>query len=147
VPVRNAKYQRPLYALPGGVNLAEFDFTPTWQELEFDRYHRAKLIYEKEWMLASMKGLAEIGLEIEEQKRRNALADEQEQIYEWFMEQALKESEVNKKFLARCQDELDGPYLRAQLAKLDKAGKEIRHELAEIEKTEMIRRGVYKGRR
>jgi hypothetical protein len=133
--------------VPSDVLHDGIDWEPSWQEIEFDKFHRAKAIYEKDWMIASMQRLAAIGLVIGEEKRISALVAEQDRITKWFEDQNVKESEVNKQFEERMHNELDGPYLRAQLAKLERAEKEIRSGLAEIERAELERRGVVRGKR
>jgi hypothetical protein len=136
-----------MYCLPEGVNLKDFDFQPSHEENEWNKWLLKKAIYEKEWLTASMQRLAAIGLEIENEKRIAALVEEQDKISKWYEDQNLREAEVNKQFEERMHNELDGPYLRAQLAKLDKAAKEIRSGLLQIERTELERRGVVRGKR
>ena len=130
--IRPARHQKPLYALPPDVNLSDFDFEPTWQEREWERYLRAKQEYEREWLMASIQRLAAVALEIDAEKRHAELVAEQDRVDAWWA------GEREKELVAWRQREL---------AKLEKIGKEIQRDAVRLERKVLEERGVVRGRR
>ena len=144
--------RRPtILALPAGVKFSDLDFKPTWQEIEWERWLRAKAEYEKEWLEAAQKELAILACIIERDARENALEEFHQRRQKFYREQAEKEAERDRqeidKYLAEQQRILDAPRLNAELAKLARIGREIKRENMRIERAELKRRGVLRGTR
>lgn len=144
--------RRPtILALPAGVKFSDFDFQPTWQEVEWERWLRAKAEYEKTWLEAAQKELAILACIVERDARENALEEFHQRRQRFYREQAEKEAEQDKRqmelYLADLQKQLDAPRLRAELSKLECIGREIKRENARIERTELMRRNVVRGRK
>jgi hypothetical protein len=134
-----------------GVKADDIAWQPTWQELEFDRWHAAKVLYEKEWLEAATKELALIAAVIERDARELALEEWRNRHEAWRREQAAKQAIEDKRqivaHLAACQKALDAPRLAIETARLEHIGKEIRRDAAHFEKQELKRRGVLRGTR
>jgi hypothetical protein len=75
-------------------------------------------------------------------ERANAI----ERAETWCKKQIEDGASVMDKLLARYQEELEAPRYRELLKRLEKAGKEIDRDRCQLEKAELMRRGVYRGR-
>jgi hypothetical protein len=64
----------------------------------------------------------------------------------WHKKQIEDGVSIMHKLLARYQEELEAPRHQELLKRLEKAGKEIGRDRRKVEKEELIRRGVYRGR-
>jgi hypothetical protein len=126
----------PTLAVPDNVRLDDISWNPNWAEAEWDKQAAAKAKYEKEWLLESIKRLSAIALEIEEEKRIANLIAEQDrvdvEIRAWWQAERARE---------------EAAWKAQQLAKLEQIGKEIRRDAAQLERAELERRGVIRGRR
>jgi hypothetical protein len=144
--------RRPtLLALPSGVKFSDLDFKPTWQEIEWERWLRAKAEYEKTWLENAQKELALLACIVERDARENALEEFHQRRQKFYREQAEKEAERDRqeieKYLTEQQRILDAPIYNALVARVNKAGDQIRKDAAHFERQELLRRGVVRGRR
>jgi uncharacterized protein with von Willebrand factor type A (vWA) domain len=144
--------RRPtILALPANVRFDQLDFLPTWQELEWERWLRAKAEYEKTWLENAQRELALLACIIERDQRESALEEFHLRRQAFHLEQAAKQEAEDKRqmeaYIAALQKNLDAPRLKAELARLERIALEIKKENARIERAELERRGVIRGRK
>jgi len=138
-----------ILALPAGVKFSDLDFKPTWQEIAWERWLRAKAEYEKTWLEAAQKELAILACIVERDARENALEEFHQRRQKFYREQAAKQEAEDHRQIQQCLDDLqkqlDAPRLNAELAKLGRVAKEIKRENARIERVALKARGVLRG--
>src|SRR5438445_8705003 len=144
--------RRPtILALPAGVRFDQLDFQPTWQEIEWERWLRAKAEYEKTWLENAQKELAILACIVERDARETALEEWHLRREKFHLEQAAKQDAEDQRqilaYLAAQQKALDAPAYNAMLARVQKAGADIRRQNDEIEMAELKRRDVRWRRR
>jgi hypothetical protein len=116
---------------------------PDWTELQFERAFRIKSEMDREWLVLSLQRAARISQEMDATKRRIAILEEQERVDAWHR----KDVEENERLRVAYQELLDRPTLAAKKKRLVAASKEIAATDARIEKSELLRRGLVRGRR
>lgn len=144
--------RRPsILALPANVRFDQLDFKPTWQEIEWERWLRAKAEFEKTWLEAAQKEVALIACIIDRDARETALEEWQIRYEKFHREQAEKQAEEDRRQMEACiaslQKEMDAPRLKLELARVERAAKDIRKQNAEIERAALARRGLIRGTR
>jgi hypothetical protein len=149
--------QRPRFALPFGINLADYDFQPTREEKLLDRVNEMKLVWDREDDDRRRRRSALIAKEIAEEKRKQEIEDRREEIArerEAEIERrrnyylaARKAEGPMEKLIERYQNELEGNWYTKALRKLEKLTAEIRHDRLKAEREALTRRGVLRGRR
>jgi hypothetical protein len=108
---------------------------------------RIELEEQRVWLEAQTQRLAQVALEIGETARKLALADAKERQLAWSRDQAGQGADEMKKLMESYQRQLDAPTYKKLLARVEKAGREIARDNARIERLELLRRGVVRGRR
>lgn len=154
---RTHNHARPRYALPFGINLADYDFVPTREEKLLDRVNEMKLVWDREDDDRRRRRSALIAKEIAEEKRQQEIEDRREVIArerEAEIERrrnyylaARKAEGPMEKLIERYQNELEGNWYTKALRKLEKLTAEIRHDRLKAEREALTRRGVLRGRR
>ena len=154
----NRRKRFPVRSLPYGINLADFDFVPTPEEKLWDRLQKLKKVWDKEDDRRRKRRAREIELEIfaarEKQAAEDAAAEraaaanaEIEKRRSYFLKANEAESAVTEKLLESYDDQLDGGKRKKLLAALERITKETKRDDARLERDELLRRGVVRGRR
>ena len=149
---------RTLHILPDGLKWSDISWEPTWEEkaLDWNRQQialalaavkRIELEEQRVWLEAQTRRLAQVALEIDETARKLALADAKERELAWFRDQAQQGADEMTKLMECYQRQLDAPTYKKLLARVEKVGREIARDNARIERLELMRRGVIRGRR
>ena len=144
--------------LPADVLHDQFDFEPTWEEraLDWNRQQmalalaevkRIELEEQKAWLAAAMQRSVVAGLLIEETDRRLALQAEVDRTDKWFADTAAREKKQNEEILAAYQKQLDGGVYQAMVARAKKAKKDMAADAVRLERLELMKKGVLRGRR
>jgi hypothetical protein len=155
---RTRPKQRPRFALPFGINLADYDFIPTREERLLDRLAEMKSVWDREDDDRRRRQFAQIAKEIAEEKRKQELEDREAEIARerdaeiarrrnYYLTARKAEDPLVEKLLEEYQDQLEGGWRKKALAKLEKLTKEIARDKAKAEREALARRGVLKGRR
>lgn len=150
--------RRPRYALPFGLNLSDYDFTPTREEVLLDRCRQWIELWAKEDDLRREQRAAQIRAEIEADRRKQMSAEAREQVRleraaqlarerSYWTKQREKDSAAMDKLIAKYSDELDGGFRKKILAKIAEVERDVRRDKAKAEKEVLARRGVIRGRR
>lgn len=87
--------------------------------------------------------MAVVAMEIDQYKRLAALEELHGRKDAW----SRAEAEENAKLREMYQKAIDAPRLKAMWERVKAAGEEIKKDAAQIERNELIRRGVLRGRR
>jgi hypothetical protein len=117
------------------------------QRLLEQELRERELLEQREWLAQQGQRLAQIAAEIDEYKRLAMIEAEMQKREAWWAETAEREKEQNESVLKFFQDQLDGNLHRKMLDRAAKAAEDIRRTDARIERNELRRRGVLKGRR
>jgi len=137
---------RSVMCLPLGLDLDEIAWRATREEILIERLRMLKATWDREDLERYRRYAAELALVVEKDReyieRANAIECEEA----WHRQQLADGASVMQKFLARYQDELDGLRQSELRARLVRAGKEIERDRCRVEKEELTRRGVYRGR-
>ena len=129
--------------VPDDVGQDGVSWEPTWAEKEFDRYQRAQIIYERDWIAAEHQKLAAIALEIANDRRRAAVAEHFLKQEQWWAEQQKQNDDIAQA-MVEYQRALDAPRLKVIWDRVNKAGAEIKRDAMRLEREELKRRGVYR---
>jgi hypothetical protein len=135
--------------LPDDVLHDEILWQPTWEENQL-AWHLKKLALlraelQRDWIAEQHQKLARIAEEIDHEQRRIDLADHYEKQEAWWRSQAEQTDDVGAE-MKRLQTELDAATYNRLLERTEKAGRAIVKQNAEIERAELKRRGIYRGR-
>jgi hypothetical protein len=150
--------QRPRFALPFGINLADYDFHPTREEKLLDRVNEMKLVWDREDDERRRRRAALIAAEIEQARKRQEREDREAEIERereaeierrrnYYLTAHKTEGNAMEKLVAKLQDELEGNWRTKALVKLEKLTAEIRRDRLKAEREELARRGAIRGRR
>jgi alanine racemase len=113
-------------------------------EQEVKLAHQAE---QRAWLTTAMQRMAAIAVEIDEGLRRAALQEEIERNERWWADLHEKEKAANEKLMVHFQNELDNNLHAKMVARSKAAADDIRKSNARIERNELRRRGVLRGRR
>jgi hypothetical protein len=149
--------KRPRFALPFGLNLADFDFVPTREERLLDRVNEMSKQWAAEDDERRRQREREIAKEIEQEKRKQELEDRREEIKReleaeierrktyWERERKTGAAAMEK-LIASYEAELSIEHAK-RLKKLAQIAKDIARDKAKAERSEFARRGLIRGRR
>jgi len=157
-PVRRTHARRPRYALPFGLNLADFDFVPTREEKLLDRVYKMKADWDREDDARRRLRSKQVAAEIEEAKRKQAIEDRREESARereaeierrrnYYLSARKTEDPLVAKLVEKYLDELDGGWRKKALAKLAKIEREIKRDAAKAERKALLEKGVLRVRR
>lgn len=135
-----------ILALPSNVKMSDIDFQPTWQEVEWERWQRAKVEYERDIQAESIKELALLAVIIEQDKREQALEEFHLKREKFYLDQQAEDARQIAAYMAAMQTALDKPALDKLKARLARVASEIASTDRYIERETLKARGVYRGR-
>jgi hypothetical protein len=144
--------------LPDDVFHDGVDFAPTWEEnrlayhrqqiaLALSEVKRIELEEQRAWLEVQTRRIALVALEIDEYKRRAALHDEMDRQDKWWADVAVCEKAQTEALMAHYQKILDEGVFEKMKARAEKAKASMDRDNARIERLELLRRGVVRGRR
>jgi len=143
-----------LLALPADVKFSELSFHPDQDELNWLRWRAAEEVIKREameeqraWLAEQNERLARISEEINEAKRKTWVAEEKAKREAWWAGIERAQEVATAKLLADYQKMLDAPAMKKLWDRVNKAGREIARDAAKMERQELLRRGVVRGRR
>jgi hypothetical protein len=149
--------KRPRFALPFGLNLADFDFVPDVNEKMCDRVRQLEQRWAKEDDAIRRRRLKIIAAEVEADRIKQAADDRRNEIKAeidaeierrktyWERERKTGAAAMEK-LIASYEAELCIEHAK-RLKKLDKITKDIARDKANAERSEFARRGLIRGRR
>jgi hypothetical protein len=139
---------KQLRVLPYGIrSLSDFYFYPTREERLLERLKEMKAEWDREDDARNRRRATQIAREVEADRRKQEREDSLDRIRNYFLQANQQEAPAMAKLLERMQEELEGPWRRKMLAKVEKIAEEIRRDKARAERKALLQRGVVRGRR
>jgi hypothetical protein len=137
-------------ALPHGVSLGDF-YLPTWDERALE-WHGAQIRLIQadlhcRWVQEQNDRLARAADELDAIERKLALAAVREAQEKWWQDEARKGESEMAALMDMFQKQLDARNYNRMLARVEEARKDIERDGLRIERLELLRRGVVRGRR
>jgi hypothetical protein len=149
--------RRPRFALPAGIDLADFDFRPDKYECLVDRLREMKLTWQREDDARRRQRAKQVEAEIEADRRKQAVEDERDAIarehdeelarvrYYWIKQQQIGKAQMDK-LIAQYEAQLNSKHT-ARLKKLAEITKEIEQDRIRAEKKALLHKGIVRGRK
>jgi hypothetical protein len=142
------KRHRPITVLPFGINLRDYYFYPTREEKLFDWLREQKRIWDAEDEARLRRRFAQITIEIEAEKEKQAREDWLNRDRDYWLRQREADRPVMEKLTEQYQEIVDLSSFRQKLLKVvAKLEKEIRRDAAKAEREALAARGLIRGRR
>ncbi len=150
---------RPIIlALPDNVSWGDILWAPDETELELERamarqqyynteLRRVELAEQRAWLVAATQRTVAAGLLINDEERKLALREEIDRTDRWWADTVKREKAQTESLMSQYQKILDRGVFEKMKARAEKAKASMDRDNARIERLELLRRGVVRGRR